>query len=403
MINPFILKANRTLLTSLMFVVLLTPHAKAAAPVCADLFKPAPAEQLVTRAMIVADLLAKNERAYKQGKTEQTVFLNRELSLLNEFKMLLEATGLSFRVSKGEFEILPVGTHRLAKIAAGLNRQGIKLKISPRIIASGTLGGYVAKTKTVYLDLETVFTGKVGYILTHESRHAYNDLRSFETDGLYERLFQTFLIGEATPRQQLPEMRGTYKSRFSLDEILAYRQSAMQLVRELMKNPSDESTIQKLIVHCERIKLFVDSGLTTLRSLRQEVDSSNFDYQVNDFPNQAFSKVEVQVVEQGFFKRWFSRHHQDNNLIGLIAKFTASWNELPADQTPSTMRSFLLERIDTTIAELEALQPAAHQIFESIKPFGEKRAITERDLNEVESALRELLETIAQRRRALPQ
>lgn len=392
-------KSNRAILAGLFLSLVFNSSTGLTAPTCVDIFKKIRLDNLESQITSIAEQYVENWKSYKDNKIDYETYKANEQKLNEEFQGLLEKAGLKVRYEAYNwtgFEILPEGTHPLAKLAARLIREGITLMVSPSIWTKDALGSFDSDRRVLNVDLQTIITGRVSFVTLHELRHAHGGLRSFKDDGAYERVFQTDLDGESTPGRQLPEMSGMYKDHFALDEILAHRQSATFVIRELKRNPKDESAIFELKNHGERLKLFVDSGIATLRSLKREVEV--YDYNVFELPDRPMAKVYVEVAESGLLSTWFREDSQDKNLVGLTVKFMIPMEELPQKVNVKSMQPLLLSKIDATIAELEALRPAVEKVFNATESL--KRG-TGKELKKVEEALHLLTETIAQRRKAL--
>jgi len=371
------------------------------APTCADLFTEPLPSTWEERLKAVAARYNDAWEAYENRKIFYPKYESYKRKLNDEFKRLLEAGGLKVRYYEYDwtgFEILPEGSHPLAKLAESVSRSGIRLRASPFFWTTGASGAYDGGRRILDVDIETIITGRLSLVIVHELRHAQGNLRSRREDGVYDRILQADLKGDLTPERKLPEMTGAYASGFSLDEIPAHRQSAIYLLRDLKKNPSDKWAISGLKTHGERLKLFVVSGVATLKALKGEVEAADFKFSVNESSRTPTARVYFEVTESGYLSRWFRKDIQDKNLVGLAANFMFLKDELPEKESKRSIRKLLLSKIDITITELEVLRPAVEKIYEATEAL--ERA-TEKELKEVEDALNLLTKTFAQRRKAL--
>jgi len=394
------LSRRGTLLVSLITLLLFANSAWAASA-CVDLFKPHPVVIAMAEAKALEEKFVITQRAYRQGLLGRSQFERDLAASGGKLTRLFATRGLTVEFREEGFEILPQGSHSLAKVASHLNSNNIRLMYAPHLLPEGMQAAYSVKesdlSRTLYIDLETIIHGRIGVVGAHELRHVYNDLRANERAGAYERLFQTHLFADKTASKKLPEIEGPYQTNFSLDEIIAYRLSAALLLRDLMRHPSDNFAKNNLIVHGEQLRMFVNSGLATLKVLLSEVQNSRFTFTIRGVPGAETAKVQVEIVKAGLLKNLFSTRRQDKNLVGLIARLDVLRTEVPSVPTPDNMRLLLSTKIGQMIVELEALQKPAHSFFEATQSLAGKH-VSEAQIVDIDEALGRLSRAIAARR-----
>lgn len=388
--------AKQWAFAGLLLSALLNSSTAAAAPACVDLFKPSQKQSLEARVKSTIKDIIQNERSSKF--TDHFTYLATKEVLNRKFQNLLDEAGLSVRESWKGFEILPEGTHPLAKMTRSLNRMGVRVVISIDLWAKGAWGAFDVSSRTLFVDYNTVATGKVDLTMPHEIRHAYNERRSHFSEGSYERVFQTKFIAFDMPNQRLPGMKGLYEAYFTLDEILAHRQSAVLTLRNLQRNPLDEQMMEFAKKHGERLKQFADSGLSILTGLKKIVEAGNHKFTLSQEAGTDVVGVGIVVPHSRALLQELANDTVAASLLGLKAEISVLQSELPADFNKKSMQQLLLSKLDTTIAELEALHPSINEFFEATKAM--EQASPAR-LAAAESALRRLSETIAQRRKIM--
>ena len=392
--------AQRTVLAGLFSALMFTPSTGLAVLACSDIFK----DPLDAALVSIADQLHSNWLMSTYGLIGKDSAKAHELELMADLQKTLKRSGLKGRSIELEgevesaVEILPGGLHPLSKLADSLSGRGIRVAVAPQLWARDTLGGYDTAIKVLFVDKETIVGRKTSAIMAHELRHAYTHARADMSDGLYERLFSTILVGFKTPRGNLPGSISEYNQFFSLDEILAHRQSAALLLRTLRRNPSDKEARDQLRAHGERFKEFVESGLETLALLRHEIESLAFKHNVVEITEGGMVRIEVEIAKPGIIRRFFRADQQDPNVVGLTARLLFSRDEVPPSRTSRSLRPLLIDRIDAIATELEAIHPVALKFFENTKSI---RTVTEKRLFAIEENLREFAQTTTQRRKGL--
>lgn len=293
------------------------------------------------------------------------------------------------------FKILPEGSHPLNQLSAGLKKRGIGLMFSPTMTHHKSLGMYDGNN--IHIDIQTIAEGKVSFVAAHEIRHAYDHLRSKSFQ--YERLFQTTLT--STKTMIIPGMskKEAYRESYSFDEILAHRQSASLLLRELTRlsaagkeNPDLHNNLKS---HGTRIKAFVEAWLSSAEGLKEalRLGAVKFKRPIDE-NGEALSRFSFVITAPGFFKKF-----QWNKTIelqeGLLMSFEVTEAEALLLKTDQQMTDFAIRGIRSLTTEMQALRATASDLEVAMERFDGK------DTTEAEKVLSDFYGIIAERREAM--
>ena len=265
-------------------------------------------------------------------------------------------------------DILSQGDHPLNRLAEKLAKRDIQLKFTPRYMINGSLGSFDGRN--IHVDIQTISEGKPSFIILHEIRHAYNAARSQKF--LYERLFQTKLAADEKSLI-IPGMNQdpAYREYFSLDEILAHRQSASILLAEFHRTTTSEAKKKELATHLKkhgiRIRNFVEAWLTSEAGISKALSVGAVEF-------------ESLLTDNGRLKRelnWTITNNKPSskeNGFTLQEGLSVSLEITDAENfkflnNKDAMLAFALRRITTVTNEMKILRESANSLGNAALTF----------------------------------
>lgn len=306
---------------------------------------------------------------------------------------LLEEQGLNLKWNETNykgFEILGIGEHFLSRLARGLNKYGVLLKISPELWSRG--GSASAQDGIISIDFQSLVDQRLTPVLAHEIRHAMNELWSQHPVHEFERRFQVAIDGLMTQTGQIPNAKfGSYSSWFSLDEILALRQSISQWLRELRRNLQNETptkhTLFQLKQQSTRMLEFAQWWTGHVSVLEKEVRSGHF---THEFPEQDqqrdFPTLKFKITRPSDFERLLRRSEVNPSFLGLSVSLLVSREEQASLSSKRSARKLILKKLSETSLQISLIEPLIIRFNDSIQNFdGENVGTLEKALSEINS------------------
>lgn len=298
-------------------------------------------------------------------------------------KESLEANGLRVHwdssVREG-FVILPEGEHFLSRLARWLQKYEVRLKVSPGLWATRSLGSY--GKGFINIDYRSLEEQRLTPTMAHELRHALNEYLSRKEEGELERRFQVTIDPFETALSRIPGYQmGAYSRWLSLDEILAFRQSVSLWLRELRKNVRDDVSTKDALFQLkgqgERLEWFSRWWLENVSILENEVKANHFVYELQEeterdgFEFLTFKITQVSNVNLEEYKK-------------LKVSILVSAEEKKRLWFKSSVRKLILKKLSETTSEIKTLNPFIKKFNQALRSFDGE------DVQSIENALKEI-------------
>ncbi|MBX2986379.1 MAG: hypothetical protein KF802_00645 [Bdellovibrionaceae bacterium] len=373
------------------------PGAAVAQSSCARVFTPS------SRPQDVAEKLKALEDIYRATKNPD---------LLTNAQGLLAKEGIETLLDDSrEFPgliILPQGDSRISKIARGLDRRGVELRYSiAALVEKSVHASYSPWHRTITMDAASFGAKGPSPSLLHEIRHAVDADWAVQTENGFERLFQAKITTREMEREAtLPGAvsKNSYTTYFSLDEILAHRQSAGIALRRLKREIDAEkhaNLLRYLQQHALRFIHFSESWKATSRVFEGELSRRNLAVEpVRHASSKKYFWVSL-IVDEPASLNWFQknilRQTEGNPWQGL--RMTLLFNERDTavlHRGEKDAQKIFLKRLEKIDVLLGALEAPAREFYEATMTFKPGQS-TER----MENALRDLHRALAEHRRDL--
>lgn len=319
----------------------------------------------------------------------------------DEIHRLLTAQGYVLEPlppEKGFFRIVPgQGSHPLSKLVTALDRKGIAVNVNPDIWYEAN-GAYYAKQ--IEIDRYTLAYGRPSATILHEIRHAIDEKRSQMDGREFERIFQTELSARKTPSKTLPGLNSedSYSDRYSLDEILAHRQSLATHVANLhflLKNGYEgKGSAQHIRDHAERLQNFIRGWRASAEALRTHIADDNFAFHTFFREGENYGELFIEARRPGFLRRLFGAAH-DPTIEGLELIVMISRQELSTLRFRQDVARLMAQKLPDLSRHVLSLEPAIEAHAQAVRDFDGK------DITELQRTANELTRAIATTRKSL--
>ncbi|MBX3034980.1 MAG: hypothetical protein KF865_13755 [Bdellovibrionaceae bacterium] len=312
----------------------------------------------------------------------------RDPKLIRSARKFFTQKGIKTRFSKEKLHpglvIEPGGKTPIAKIAAGLANRNIELQYSLEAVSDGAAAMYVPDQRVIYFDANSLGERGPSPLLLHEVRHAIDFTRGRQPEHVFERLMLSSLqMNQFTPvKTAIPGSKTkAYSDYFSLDEVLAHRQSARNFL-SILKNPEvsrEEWAIAMnwIVDHSERFPHFISAWkasaeIFTLAIKRGQAeilpDARPWTKKKDDEYQWATVRVTDGEALTWFQKNILRRKAVDPRWQGLEMAILISRDEAKKlAKKPSGTNDFFLKRIARITRLAEFLEPAARDFADTVR------------------------------------
>ena len=203
----------------------------------------------------------------KLNKEQRLEFLSHNKNKIIE-NIIQQGTVLEPLANSSAY-VVSGGTSRLARVAIGLKKMGLKTVLDMETLLKMHASGYYSPQKEmVIVGLEdALFPNQLSYNLLHEAFHASMEYKSLFIPRIYDRVSSK-----------------SYKD-FSLDEVFVYSKQIMQMVNANIKAQNRlslaESPHSEIV---EAVKVYKELSLRTLRKKNELLKIVEYLKKVEDDP-----------------------------------------------------------------------------------------------------------------------